>query len=258
MLVPEMPTRTKIASPRRRVVIDECFNRFAIHFAANSSHVGHAHTVLFHSIRRERFGKLHHEVSRALRPAIGSAIAADRRVIFDRQTDSATLLPTPCCKSQHDMRVVRGGERIFVQTATFGRRQFGGDFGIVQKHAVVTRRAASAVMRKTRGVTPALHPDRPATIAQSPIVGISKTSPRPPTPVPDKCEWLKTLNHRIGIVVTGTAVPTLQRRVGRDLHHAKRHGGAGIGMTVFGGADKRIGGGNNGGNLGSRRLRPRC
>ena len=41
------------------------------------------------------------------------------------------------------------------------------------------------------------------------------------------------------IMIAGAAVPALDRRVGAELDHAKRHDRAGIGMPMFGGADHR-------------------
>ena len=50
----------------------------------------------------------------------------------------------------------------------------------------------------------------------------------------------KSIHDAIGIVVCGAAVPAVQPRVGAKLYHAKGNDGAGEGVPVKIGADKRV------------------
>ncbi len=49
----------------------------------------------------------------------------------------------------------------------------------------------------------------------------------------------ETTNGAVGIMIAGAPVPALDRRIGAELDHAKRHDRARIGMPMFGGADHR-------------------
>ena len=50
----------------------------------------------------------------------------------------------------------------------------------------------------------------------------------------------ETVYNRIAVVVSRSAVPSAQSCIGTYLHHAERHGGAGIGVSVTVRSDKRI------------------
>ena len=50
----------------------------------------------------------------------------------------------------------------------------------------------------------------------------------------------KTVNRRIGIMITRTSVPIINARVGRELHHSERHRRARKCVSVSACADERI------------------
>ena len=50
----------------------------------------------------------------------------------------------------------------------------------------------------------------------------------------------EAVDDRIGVVITGTAVPAGEPRVGAELDHAERPRRSRVSVTVAAGADKRI------------------
>ena len=50
----------------------------------------------------------------------------------------------------------------------------------------------------------------------------------------------ETVDDRVGVMITGAAIPTGEARIRAELDHAERPRGAGKRVTVAAGADERI------------------
>ena len=70
-----------------------------------------------------------------------------------------------------------------------------------------------------------------------PLSGVKRMSPRSRAAGAAEVRVAEAENRRIGIMISRTAVPRFQPRVGAELHHAEGNRGAGIGVSVLGRAD---------------------
>jgi hypothetical protein len=144
------------------------------------------------------------------------------------------------CEVKDNMTLISLRKSIFVKSYALRAGEFYTYPIILKKNLVVSRRGLLCLVQKSRTVA------RPWIISTSSpefqrancryqkdisIIGHSSSAQMGVT---------KAIDHIVGYVVPGTAIPTRQPRIRAQLHHTKRESGARIGMTMPTGADKRI------------------
>ena len=127
-------------------------------------------------------------------------------------------------------------ERISVYARAGRGRQFDRQPFVGQLDAVVAARSPFAVVRETVGLRPvqavARHLRAEGGVEENVgQIGASRAA---------EVGVREAVDRRVVVVVARAGVPVARPRVGTELHHAERRGGAGIGVAVETRADERI------------------
>ena len=232
MPVPEMPTLTSTASLAAVLKLTNAFRLRPLPCAGIRCQ---PLLVLLEAKGLERLGKLHYEINGAPpAPALGNPRPADRGAILDVDGRFDRVVADAMDQVQDDVSVVSGREGIFVEAAPDCRREFRGNLRVLQQHAVIARHRQLIGMGEPRSIALARGAGFELDLADR---GHQQHVTQAAAAGSGQMRVAESANGAVGIMIAGAPIPALDRRIGAELNHAKRHDRARISMPMLGGAD---------------------
>ena len=132
------------------------------------------------------------------------------------------------------------GKRVAVNAGAFGSAEFGADVVVPKKNGIISRLGHLVGMIEAGAIAlfgllaRSGNDSRFARARhQQHIEHVSDTGAA-------QVRVTEAHDRAVGMMVARTPIPTVVVRVGRKLHHAKRHGRAGIGVSVAAGTDGNL------------------